>query len=149
MNTTSTPKPGGRKPRQAKVPPEKASGSQRSKTASKIVPENNSMITSTSKSQPTPPVNKTPASETRQKAPLKKSSVLRSPVLKLPPGTGLQSSLEQKPHAPSNRVISAVKTEKKVESRYVSCRDTVFFICYYFERFRPRLRRCIHRKLKI
>ena len=114
MNTTSTPKPGARKPRQSKAPPEKVGGSQRSKPAS-----NNSMTTTTSttsKSQPTPLVSKTPVSETRQKALAKKTSVLRSPVLKLPADKGLSSSLEQKPSAQPNRVISSVKDEKKVDN---------------------------------
>ena len=114
MNTTSTPKVASRKPRQSKAPPETSGGSQRSKPASKIAPGKEKMLASSSSSGQSAP----PVPQSRQITQAKKTSVLRSPVLKLPVGKPVQqSTLEQKPdlRAPATRVGSVVKEEKKVD----------------------------------
>ena len=109
MNTTSTPKVAGRKPRQSKAPQETSGGSQRSKPASKIAP-GKEKISASGSGQSVP--------QSRQITQAKKASVLRSPVLKLPVGKPVQqSTLEQKPNvrAPATRDGSVVKEEKKVD----------------------------------
>ena len=111
MNTTSTPKVAGRKPRQSKAPQETSGGSQRSKPASKIAPGKEKISASGSGQ------SASPVPQSRQITQAKKTSVLRSPVLKLPVGKPVQqSTLEQKPNvrASSTRDGSVVKEEKKV-----------------------------------
>ena len=115
MNNTPTPKVATRKPRQNKSQPVKgSSSSQPPKSAGKIAPEKEKMLASCSTSgQPAPSIP-----QSRQKTLAKKTSDLRSPVLKLPVGKAVQqSSLEQKPNAraPTTRVSSVVKEEKKVD----------------------------------
>ena len=111
MNTTSTPKVAGRKPRQSKAPQETSGGSQRSKPASKTAPGKEKISASGSGQ------SASPVPQSRQITQAKKASVLRSPVLKLPVGkVAAPSSLEKKSSLVSaNRAASTVKDEKKVD----------------------------------